>query len=775
MSRRRLTPWRRSPESQRPRCPRPRTLLGGMLAVLLAAWPLLLAAQDFEFHAPASPADPATPAAMRDLAERLLPVYQESDPDRYLADLSALQMAAGDFEAANTSRQSLRERQRRSDSGHPIERGAILDIYAHAREIEAEKKIPFAEAFTQAYQEAISRLNDHDAYVIAEWLESLPKDAREDFQALLDEQRSRDSIGQADAVKLIRAYLGFEAAQGMSPLAASLDAKSDAARYAADEDITLKVPSHPEVRVRVVRPKGVTTPMPAVLELSIDPARSSAKEYAAHGYVGVSAFLAPSRVYPLAPFQHDGEEARAVIAWIAKQSWSDGRVAMVGEGYSGFAAWAAAARMPPALKAIATSSPTAPGIDVPMSGGIFQNSAFRWSLQATNMDPSLDASLADDAVWRALNEKWYRSGRRYRDLGLLYGKPNPIFLRWLNHPSYDRFWQTMIPYRREFARITIPVLTTTGYYDDAEPAALYYFSEHLRHNPKADHRLLIGPFDDSVIRHGALVSPMLRDYEVDPAARIDLRELRYQWLDHVFKDAAMPAQLADRVNYEVMGANEWRHAPTLDAMAVGFERLYLDAAAAGEGHRLARRKSQKLAAVAQTVPFKDRRDAAWLPPTDLISRSLVTRNAVLYATEPFTKPMELSGLIAAHLDFAVNKMDLDLNLSLYERKANGDYVRLFNPAFEQRLSYAEDRGRRRLLKSGERQQIAFKSERLTSRRLDKGSRLVMVLRVAKRPDREINYGTGNDVSEETMADGTIPLKVRWFNDSFLEVPLRAAP
>jgi uncharacterized protein len=742
--------------------------------VLFAAWPLTGLAQDFEFHAPGAPVDPATPAAMRDLAERLLPVYQESDPDRYLADLSALQMAAGDFDAANASRQSLRERLRRSDSGRPIERGVLLDIYAHAREIEADKKIPFADAFTQVYEEVVSRLDDHDAYVLAEWLESPSTEARDNFQNLLDQQRSRDSIGQADAVKLIRAYLGFEAAQGMSPLVTSLDAQSDARRYAAAEEATVEVPAHPEVRVRVVRPKGVSAPMPAVLELSIDPARSSAKEYAAHGYVGVSAYLAPTRVYPLAPFQHDGEEARAVIGWIAKQSWSDGRVAMVGEGYSGFTAWAAAARMPPALKAIATSSPTAPGIDMPMSGGISQNSAFRWSLQATNMEPSLDASLADDAVWRALNEKWYRSGRRYRDLGLLYGKPNPIFLRWLNHPSYDRYWQTMIPYRQQFARVTIPALTTTGYFDDAEPAALYYFSEHLRYNPHADHRLLIGPFDDSVIRHGALVSPMLRDYEVDPSARIDLRELRYQWLDHVLKGGPLPPQLSDRVNYEVMGANEWRHAATLDAMAGGFEKLYLDAAAADGGHKLARRRSPKLAAVSQTVNFRDRRDAGWLPPTDLISRSLVTRNAVLYSSEAFSKPMELNGLFGARLDFVVNKMDLDLNVSLYEHKANGDYVRLFNPAFELRLSYAQDRGHRRLLKDGERQQVAFKSERLTSRRLEKGSRLVVVLRIAKRPDREINYGTGNDVSEETIADGQ-PLKVRWFNDSFFEMPLHAAP
>ncbi len=84
------------------------------------------------------------------------------------------------------------------------------------------------------------------------------------------------------------------------------------------------------------------------------------------------------------PYQHDGDDARAVINWIAKQPWSDGRVGMYGDGYSGFASWAAAKKAPPALKAIATSATSAPGIDLPMGGSIFQNSAYRWSSYVTN-------------------------------------------------------------------------------------------------------------------------------------------------------------------------------------------------------------------------------------------------------------------------------------------------------------------------------------------------------------------------------------------------------
>jgi len=108
------------------------------------------------------------------------------------------------------------------------------------------------------------------------------------------------------------------------------------------------------------------------------------------------------------------------------------------------------------------TSPTAPGIDVPDDGGVFRNSAYRWSLYVSNAID--EKTYNDDAVWRSLDQSWYTSGKPYRDFGSLYGTPNPFFLRWLNHPSYDRFWQTLIPYGREFAKVDIPVLTITGYY-----------------------------------------------------------------------------------------------------------------------------------------------------------------------------------------------------------------------------------------------------------------------------------------------------------------------
>lgn len=58
------------------------------------------------------------------------------------------------------------------------------------------------------------------------------------------------------------------------------------------------------------------------------------------------------------------------------------------------------------------------------------------------------------------------------------------------------------------------------------------------------------------------------------------------------------------------------------------------------------------------------------------------------------------------------------------------------------------------------------------RRIQPGSRVVLVLGIRKRPDREINYGTGKDVSEESIKDATTPLRIEWYDSSYIDIPVR---
>ncbi len=69
------------------------------------------------------------------------------------------------------------------------------------------------------------------------------------------------------------------------------------------------------------------------------------------------------------------------------------------------------------------------------------------------------------------------------------------------------------------------------------------------------------------------------------------------------------------------------------------------------------------------------------------------------------------------------------------------------------------------------QQLDITVQRILGRRIQAGSRIVIAIGVVKRPDRQINYGTGGDVSTESLADGRIPVRIRWGNGTYFDLPV----
>jgi putative CocE/NonD family hydrolase len=727
---------------------------------LLVVLPCCALAQEFDFKPPPRAADPAVAQAMRDLAERVLPVYEEADRTRYLANLSALQLVAGEYEAADDTRRTLRER-RQAAGQRPDGRSVLMDLYARARSIATSQRAPFPQAFSQSFREVVARLNDADAEAVTAWLGTPIGAFERALQDSLDRVRVHRAVGLDDAMQLMWSYLAYDAYRSFGGQLETLSREDAARRYLVEESVIRS--GRAQIHARIVRSRKVDK-SPTLLQFTIDAASAhDIKSAVAHGYAGVVAYtrgLGPDgRVSgEVVPFEHDGDDARAVIRWIAAQAWSDGRVGMYGSGYAGFAAWAVAKRAPSPLKSIVTQEPLAPGIDFPAEGRVFRNSALRWLLTATGSVEGLN----DDAAWRDVDLAWYRSGKPYRDLGRAQNRSSPLFRRWLSHPSYDRYWQKMLPVGAEFARIDLPILTMSGYGGPAEVGALHYFTQHLRHRPKADHALVLGMRDDATTLGGSTALP--RDV-LDPAARIDARTLRFQWFDHVFKGAPKPALLRDRVNVQSMGTGEWRSATSLDRLASAALTFHLD------GQRLAPVKPTKSAAQELTVNFADRSDAAMPVQPGAASKPLPLQHALRFTSEPLPQPLEITGGLSGRLDLKLNRSDVDLSVALYAQEADGDHVLLLDP-YEFRASYARDRFARQPLQRGARQKLAFASGHFVARKLEAGSRLVLVLGVNKRADREINHGSGKVVSEETVKDGKTPLKIQFFNTSTVEIDVR---
>ena len=223
--------------------------------------------------------------------------------------------------------------------------------------------------------------------------------------------------------------------------------------------------------------------LPALLEFTIytDPVHHQAtvEEFAARGYAGIVANVRGKGASPdaIVPYEHDATDTHAVLDWIGKQPWSDGRVGMLGGSYSGFTAWAAAKRRHPAMKAIAVSAAAIPGQGLPMHNNVFLAANYAWAFHVTNNKTMDNSVYEDNQRWTRMTREWFASGRPYRELDAVDGTPNPLLQRWLKHPAFDDYWQSMVPFEKDFARIDIPVLSITGYYDDGQISALKYFKE----------------------------------------------------------------------------------------------------------------------------------------------------------------------------------------------------------------------------------------------------------------------------------------------------------
>jgi hypothetical protein len=88
-----------------------------------------------------------------------------------------------------------------------------------------------------------------------------------------------------------------------------------------------------------------------------------------------------------------------------------------------------------------------------------------------------------------------------------------------------------------------------------------------------------------------------------------------------------------------------------------------------------------------------------------------------------------------------------------------------------RASFAEDREKRNLLVPNQKTQVSFNNSKLISKKLQKGSRIVIVVNVNKNNNTQINYGTGKDVNIESIKDAEIPLKIIFSGQSSISLPV----
>ena len=648
-----------------------------------------------------------------------------------------------------------------------------LDLYHQYAK--AKLTSNFQVAFRELYKSYVTNADDFQVLNLDDTL--IARDGTDyfisDFERMY-ENITTETISNETAQNLIHKYFlktVYESTRNLFFEAIKQDHKR---RYRINDSIIVPMKDGAEVSVVVVeRKETVKAKKSAILIASIYAGtnETGAMLSASKGYVGVIANTRGKRLSSgeVKPFEYENTDVYEVIDWISKQPWSNQKVGMYGGSYNGFTQWASMKhKVHPALKTIVPMVAIAPGIDYPMENNVLHNYSYSWNFYVTNTK-FLDFKVSQDFNrWDTLKNTWYTSGVAFNKLDSLDGHVNKLWNVYMQHPSYDNFWKKMIPYKQEFAKINIPILTITGYYDDSQRGALYYYDQHNKYVKNPNHYVLVGPYDHWTAQ--TQPQEFLRNYKLDKSALIDIRyELVYQWFDYILKGKEKPSILKDKVNFQVMDTNTWMHKPSLSAMTNDTLTFHLSDDKTDDFYAL--KSKSNASKIDLTVDFKDRESMnnTGYYPWPLEKENINIKDGLLFKSEPLEEDVIINGSFLGNLEFNINKKDVDYSVILYHLTPEGNYFHL--SYYIGRASYAQDREHRHLLTPNKKIQVSFNNSKLISKKLQKGSRMVAVVNVNKNNNAQLNYGTGKDVNEENIKDAEVPLKIIFSGNSSISLPV----
>jgi putative CocE/NonD family hydrolase len=280
--------------------------------------------------------------------------------------------------------------------------------------------------------------------------------------------------------------LAFLTLTWLLPFAAIADEAESPAAVQVDFRWNATIPMRDGVRLHatVYTPRDQKAPAPCIFTLTPYMAQSyhdRGMYFAAHGFpfLAVDVRGRGDSEGRFEPFIQEAKDGYDVVEWLAQQPYCNGKVAMSGGSYTGYDQWATAKEFPPHLATIVPTAAPYAGVDFPMRGGIFYPYLVQW-LTFTGGHALQENIAADEPFWRSRYREWFESGLPFNTLDTLVGNPSDTFRQWVAHPSADAFWDRYNPTAEQYAKLTIPILTITGSYDDDQPGAMAHYREYMR-------------------------------------------------------------------------------------------------------------------------------------------------------------------------------------------------------------------------------------------------------------------------------------------------------
>ncbi|MGO4261524.1 CocE/NonD family hydrolase [Lysobacter sp. TAB13] len=585
----------------------------------------------------------------------------------------------------------------------------------------------------------------------------------------------------------------------LSALCLAGPAAAEDAKPAPDEvafQWNVRIPLRDGVNLSATRyrPQGLKAGTPCIFAMTPYMAQRNherAMYFASHGYTyyAVDVRGRGNSEGEFTPLLQEARDGHDVAEWLAKQTECNGKVAMSGGSYLGYSQWAAAKELPPHLATIIPVASVGPGIDFPILNNIPYTYNMQW-LTFVSGNASQDRIFFDGAFWAAQYRRWYLAHAPYKELDGYIGNPSPTFQTWIGHPHQDAYWDSYRPTPEQYAKMTLPILSITGHYDDDQPGAMNYYKEHMRYagaRAQAAHYLIIGPWD-----HAGTGNPQaeMGGLKFAPASVLDMGALHTAWYDWTLKQGKKPEFLKDKVAFYVVGEEAWRYAPSLPAVTASTQTWYLDSqdGRVNDVYEAGQLRSTPSASATpdryvydpldtSALQYEDRPEV--FSPTyafilDQRGTQLSSGKQLVYHTPVLERDTDIAGFFKLSAYIAIDQPDTDFAAKIYEVKSDGSTVFLTQEF--KRARYRANPREPVPVTPGAVERYDFERFNFTARRLGQGSRLRLVIAPLNSMTMQKNYNSGGVVADESGKDArkvTVTLYHDAQRPSALYVPIAA--
>ena len=564
--------------------------------------------------------------------------------------------------------------------------------------------------------------------------------------ATIEGSVAMDASGQLLGWTIPAQKIGFEL-RGTSGLFVDPMAKfpelSQATMETLVEDADIKLRDGVITKATIYRPKSEGR-YPVILARTPYGRKASATNanfFASRGYAFVLQDVrgtgeSKGEFLPLESERPDGYDT---LDWIDNQSWSNGKIGMIGASYVGFVQWAAAVENHPSLKCIVpqVSPPGSAMWNLPYDGGTLLLMSDLWWMRIVD-NPSGNGAM--DAMAEMKNLKALNTLPLSNVDNKMFGFNSKIYDRWLTKEGTKQ-WPTF-DFENLIGKVQIPVLHISGWFDGDEIGTQRNWMLG-RAAGKTNQWLIYGPWT-----HFFNSTSKLQDVDFGDHAILELDSLYLRWFDTWLKEKSVGLDKVAKSKFFVTGTNKWVETSDWPMTGSIAQTLQFDLASGKLVDKLSKATAKtytfdpaKTKLEIDTMDIAAQNGSLFSPKKDLSSAPIYLES------EPLKQDTTITGPMSLEFDFKSQAKDTDFFGEVWDMDGEGKAYPAFRGA-KLRAAYVNGMDQPRALATGK----TYRAKMMlwdAAHTVKKGHRLVLRIKSENFPSAARNLGGMEPIATAT--------------------------